>query len=122
MSHVAAASGYGSVRRFNDTFKKTYGRAPRDLRRSREEIFDRDSALTVRLPYRRPFDWNALVDFLGGRATPGVEQVLDDCYLRTVIVDSEPGVIECRHDAAGGNPARGAGGSGISIHCGQRDG
>jgi len=72
MSHVAAAAGYGSVRRFNDTFRKTYGRTPRDLRRNREEVFDGDSALTVRLPYRRPFDWQAMLSFLAGRATPCV--------------------------------------------------
>lgn len=99
MSHVAAASGYRSTRRFNDTFKKTYGRSPRNLRRRREETFDRNSALTVRLSYRKPFDWQAIVDFLAGRATPGVEQVIDDAYLRTVSVDGQPGVIECRHDA-----------------------
>jgi len=103
LSHVATAAGYGSVRRFNDTFKKTYGRSPRDLRRSREESFDRDSALSVRLPYRQPFDWAAMVDFLRARATPGVEQVIDGGYLRTVLVEDQPGVIECRHDEAGGN-------------------
>ncbi len=98
MSHVAAASGYRSTRRFNDTFKKTYGRSPRDLRRRREETFDRNSALTVRLSYRKPFDWQAIIDFLAGRATPGVEQVIGGAYLRTVTIDGQPGVIECRHD------------------------
>ncbi|MDH3614828.1 MAG: helix-turn-helix domain-containing protein [Gammaproteobacteria bacterium] len=103
LSHVATAAGYGSVRRFNDTFKKTYGRSPRDLRRRREESFDRDSALSVRLPYRRPFDWPAMLEFLRGRATPGVEQVIDGSYLRTVLIDDHPGVIECRHDEADGS-------------------
>lgn len=101
LGHIATASGYGSVRRFNDTFKKTYGRSPRELRRNREESFDRGSALGVRLPYRKPFDWTALLEFLRGRATPGVEQVIGGSYLRTVVVDEQPGVIECRHDAAG---------------------
>jgi len=98
MKHVAEAAGYGSVRRFNDTFKNTYGRAPRDLRRRNEATFDRDSALTVRLPYREPFDWSAMIDFLAVRATPGVEQVVAETYLRTVVIDGQSGVIECRHD------------------------
>jgi len=98
MNHVAIAAGYGSTRRFNDTFRKTYGRSPRDLRRSSEEVFDRNSALSVRLPYRKPFDWSAMLDFLAGRATPGVEQVSGGAYLRTVLVDDQPGVIEFRHD------------------------
>ena len=103
MNHVATAAGYGSVRRFNDAFKKIYGRSPRDLRRSRVESFDRDSALSVQLPYRQPFDWAALIEFLRGRATPGVEQVIGSSYLRTVLVDDHPGVIECRQDEAGAN-------------------
>jgi len=98
MKTVAEAAGYGSIRRFNDTFKKTYGRSPRDLRRRCEQIFDRDNALTVRLPYRKPFDWRTMLDFLAARSTPGVEQVIADTYLRSVTVDGRPGVIECRHD------------------------
>lgn len=101
MTHVATAAGYGSVRRFNDTFRKTYGRSPRDLRRDRIEPFDCDSALSVRLPYRQPFDWAALLEFLRGRATPAAEQVIGGSYLRTVLVDDQPGVIECRHDEPG---------------------
>ena len=98
MSHVAVAAGYGSARRFNDTFKKTYGRSPRDLRRRREETFSHDGVLTVRLPYRKPFDWRAMTDFLAVRATPGVEQVVADTYLRSITVNGQSGVIECRHD------------------------
>jgi len=98
MNHVAEAAGYGSVRRFNDAFKNTYGRSPRDLRRRSEVTFDRDSALTVRLPYRKPFDWQSIIDFLAVRATPGVEQVVANTYLRTITIDEQPGVIECRHD------------------------
>ncbi len=98
MNHVAIAAGYGSTRRFNDTFRKTYGRSPRDLRRSSEEVFDRNTALSVRLPYRKPFDWAGMLEFLAGRATPGVEQVSNGAYLRTVSVEGQPGVIEFRHD------------------------
>ena len=35
MQAISMAAGFGSVRRFNDTFRKTYGRPPRDLRRGR---------------------------------------------------------------------------------------
>ena len=96
MSHVAEAAGYGSVRRFNDTFRNTYGRSPRELRRRREQSVPAGSALSVRLPYREPFDWPVLLEFLEKRATPGVEQVIDGAYLRSVVVDGVPGVIECR--------------------------
>jgi AraC family transcriptional regulator of adaptative response / DNA-3-methyladenine glycosylase II len=97
LNHVATASGYGSVRRFNDTFKKTYGRSPRDLRRRNDESFDGDTVLTVQLPYRKPFDWSAMMQFFDGRATPSVEQVIGKTYYRTVTINGRAGVIECRH-------------------------
>ena len=34
MTQVAMASGFGSIRRFNATFQKLYGRSPSDLRRT----------------------------------------------------------------------------------------
>ena len=43
-----------------------------------------------------------MLAFLAGRATPGVEQVIGDAYLRSVSVDGQAGVIECRPDRAGG--------------------
>lgn len=98
MSHVAAAAGYGSVRRFNDTFVKTYGKSPRELRRQNNEEFDGSAALTVRLSFSTPFDWPSLLSFFRDRATPGVELVADDAYLRTVSLDGGSGVIECRID------------------------
>ena len=36
MSHVSSAAGYGSIRRFNDAFKNSYGRSPRELRKTGE--------------------------------------------------------------------------------------
>lgn len=98
MNDIASAAGFGSTRRFNDTFRKTYGRAPRELRRSRDVALENGGALTVRLSYRSPFDWPAVLAFLAGRATPGVEQLVGNAYLRTVSINDQRGVIECRSD------------------------
>ena len=38
MAEVAIASGFGSTRRFNDAFRDSYGRTPRDLRSRRSSI------------------------------------------------------------------------------------
>lgn len=100
LADIAVASGYGSVRRFNDAFRNSYGRAPRELRRSgRDEqpLID-SSSLAVTLSYRRPFDWAQMLDFLAGRAIPGVESVTDDTYRRTICLDGKSGVIAVRHD------------------------
>ena len=98
MQDIAAASGYGSVRRFNDSFVKTYGRSPRELRRAGDaaDTADPDTALTVSLPCRAPFDWAPLLAFFAARAVPGVESIDGDCYRRTVTIDGQPGVIEVR--------------------------
>jgi AraC family transcriptional regulator of adaptative response / DNA-3-methyladenine glycosylase II len=52
----------------------------------------------MRLSYRPPFHWPALIRFFESRATPGVELVTADCYQRTVDSEAEAGVIEVRPD------------------------
>ena len=98
MQDISVAAGFGSVRRFNDTFRNTYGRTPRELRRSRDAA-STTTALRVQLPYREPFGWPQLLDFFAGRATPGVEVVDDGRYLRSIRVGETPGVIEVCKDA-----------------------
>lgn len=100
MNEIAMAAGYGSVRRFNDAFRQTYGRSPRDLRRVRDEqeATERAATLTVRLPYRQPFSWDNMLQFLQFRATPGVERVTEGSYRRSVVLNGEPGVMEVRQD------------------------
>jgi len=96
MNEIAVAAGYGSVRRFNDAFRKSYNRSPRELRRVREEPEPAESGatLTVRLPYRQPFSWPLMLDFLRFRATPGVEVVSDGAYRRSVLVNGEQGIMQ----------------------------
>lgn len=103
MSEISIAAGYGSVRRFNDAFRNTYGRTPRELRKRRRDTVRSTGALTVRLPWRKPYDWDGILDFLAGRATPGVEQVVDRCYRRSVSLDGDIGVIECCPDETEGS-------------------
>lgn len=100
LNRIYLAAGYGSIRRFNDVFKSAYGRSPRELRKVGH---DSDGAgckamLALRLPYRMPFDWHALLDFFRRRATPGVEVVIGDSYQRTLSIDSKHAVVEIRPD------------------------
>src|SRR6185437_6970825 len=87
MAEVALASGFGSVRRFNETFHDLFGRPPATLRRSSYKSLGRTrreaGALAVRLAYRPPYDWEAMLAFLGARAIPGVELVSGDSYRRS---------------------------------------
>jgi AraC family transcriptional regulator of adaptative response / DNA-3-methyladenine glycosylase II len=93
MTDIAVASGFGSTRRFNDAFRNTYGRTPRELRRRRANV-EPAAGLTVQLPYRAPFDLQNLLKFFAVRAIPGVEVVKDGRYLRSIVCDGEHGVID----------------------------
>jgi AraC family transcriptional regulator of adaptative response / DNA-3-methyladenine glycosylase II len=95
MAEVALAAGFGSVRRFNETFQQLFHRPPAALRRTSgaEVSATEGGAVTVKLPYRAPYDWEAMIAFLGGRAIAGVEVVEAERYSRTFAVDGALGVI-----------------------------
>src|SRR5512134_1964109 len=91
ITEVALASGYGSLRRFNAVFRRTYGRAPRELRRKRRlgRAADEGDDVVLRLAYRPPYDWAHVRAFLGTRAVSGVERVDERGYARVVsLVDA----------------------------------
>lgn len=93
MAEVALAAGFGSVRRFNETFQQLFDRPPGALRRlGGAEVAASDGA-TIRLPYRAPYDWDAMLAFLTMRAIPGVEIVADGRYARTLSVGDARGVV-----------------------------
>ena len=91
---VAAASGFGSVRRFNGQMRRVYDRTPSELRRlARQKASGDPECYRFRLSYRPPYDWEHVLAFLRGRATPGVELVSDSGYRRTIVIDGKPGSI-----------------------------
>jgi AraC family transcriptional regulator of adaptative response / DNA-3-methyladenine glycosylase II len=99
ISQVAYASGYSSLRRFNDAFSARYRMPPSRFRRSASaESGAPSAAFTLQLGYRPPFDWESLLDFLRARQTKGVEHVTEDAYLRTVSLGACQGWIEVRND------------------------
>ncbi|MFN3513885.1 MAG: AlkA N-terminal domain-containing protein [Phenylobacterium sp.] len=95
MAEVALAAGFGSVRRFNETFQQLFGRPPSTLRRlgGAEIAAGEGGAVTIRLPYRPPYDWEAMLAFLAARAIPGVETVVSGRYSRTLAIGEDRGVV-----------------------------
>ena len=95
MAEVAMAAGFGSVRRFNETFHQLFARPPRALRRggAADEPAGKAGAITVRLAYRPPYDWESILAFLAARAIPGVETVSDGRYVRTIAIGDDRGVL-----------------------------
>jgi AraC family transcriptional regulator of adaptative response / DNA-3-methyladenine glycosylase II len=101
MAEVALAAGFGSVRRFNETFQVLFKRAPSALRRKSVVALPEgtvaSAGVTVRLRYRGPYDWEAMLAYLRARAITGVERVSEAAYERTVVFDGKMGTLEIRH-------------------------
>jgi AraC family transcriptional regulator of adaptative response / DNA-3-methyladenine glycosylase II len=90
VSDVAMTAGFGSLRRFNDLFKRRYRLSPTALRK-RAAGGGRCGSVTLSLGYRPPYRWDEMLGFLAGRAIRGVEVVRDDAYLRSVRLVSGAG-------------------------------
>jgi AraC family transcriptional regulator of adaptative response / DNA-3-methyladenine glycosylase II len=100
MAEIAVNAGFQSLRQFNHTVRTITGQSPTALRHLSDNtaIQSQRGEFVMRLLYRPPFNWTALVAFLLPRATPGVELVQDDSYRRTIESDGEAGVIDVRPD------------------------
>ena len=101
MAEVAMASGFGSVRRFNETFQQLYDRPPAALRRlgGAETSARAGEVVRLMLPYQPPYDWDAMLGFLALRAIPGVEQVERGRYARTIGLGEDVGVLSVEPDS-----------------------
>jgi AraC family transcriptional regulator, regulatory protein of adaptative response / DNA-3-methyladenine glycosylase II len=105
MADVAMASGFRSIRRFNDVFRQFYGRPPSELRRLGARLGVAAGEYVFHLAFRPPYDWNMLLRFLAPRSVPGVEVVRDGVYRRTVAIQTHHGLLEVR-PAPGANALR----------------
>ena len=95
MAQVCYAAGFTSVRRFNAVFNQVYGRAPLTLRKRANVTESAERrGVQIRLNYRPPFDWRAMLAYLAYRAIPGVESVGKDRYSRTIVLNGQQGSLE----------------------------
>ncbi len=96
ITEVAFASGFSSLRRFNDAFSGRYGLPPSRLRKAAGGATSAPTStdtFTLQLAYRPPFDWSGILSFLRARTLSGVEQVDDDMYFRTMRLGNHTGWI-----------------------------
>jgi AraC family transcriptional regulator of adaptative response / DNA-3-methyladenine glycosylase II len=96
MIEVAMASGFGSVRRFNETFQALYHRPPSELRH-RAAANSPAPEISLLLPYRPPYDWASMLRFLEVRAIAGMEVVANDTYSRVIELRGITGTITVAH-------------------------
>ncbi len=102
MTEIAFASGFSSLRRFNDAFNRRYGMAPTRLRKKAVvdagALAERGTS-TVLLAYRPPYDWAGMLAFLSARALAGIEHVTEVGYARTVHIGQAKGWVRVTQSA-----------------------
>jgi AraC family transcriptional regulator, regulatory protein of adaptative response / DNA-3-methyladenine glycosylase II len=86
VTSIAFASGYASVRQFNEALRDRFGESPTSIRRHRESNPAQTPSGTIdlSLPVRQPYCLSELLQFLGVRAVAGVEEFADGWYRRVL--------------------------------------
>jgi AraC family transcriptional regulator of adaptative response / DNA-3-methyladenine glycosylase II len=113
---IAFASGFSSIRQFNDTVREVYAATPTELRGRRGGAARAGTVtsgtIETRIGVREPFAGGELLDFLAVRAVRGVEAVGRGWYERTLslphgagvvrieLVDRPAGYVPCRFTLA----------------------
>jgi len=97
MAEVALASGVGSVRRFNETFRSLFGRPPSALRRKTGADTSARDGVTLRLAYRPPYDWPGMLAALAARAAPNTEWIESGVWHRSIELDGRKGTVAVAH-------------------------
>jgi AraC family transcriptional regulator of adaptative response / DNA-3-methyladenine glycosylase II len=94
---VAFASGFSSIRQFNDTVREVYAATPTELRGRRGGTASVRTAtsgtIPTRIGVREPFAGADLLDFLAVRAVRGIEAVGEGWYERSLSLPHGPGVV-----------------------------
>jgi AraC family transcriptional regulator of adaptative response / DNA-3-methyladenine glycosylase II len=96
---IAFASGFSSIRQFNDTVREVFATAPTALRirsRRRSSPPQAGMSLFLRLPFRSPLCPDNLFGHLAATAVPGCEEASDGTYRRSLRLPHGPGVVALR--------------------------
>lgn len=100
MTEVALASGFDSLRRFNETFRRLFDRPPSALRRKGGADASVRDGVTLRLAYRPPYDWPGMLAALSARASramPDIEWIAKDVWHRRFRLDGRPCSVAVAH-------------------------
>lgn len=95
---VAFAAGFSSIRQFNDTVRTVCALTPTELRTRAQAKFGKGQTtakgtLSLRLPVRTPFAYEGLFGHLAASAVPGVEEVRDGAFRRSLRLPAGNGIV-----------------------------
>lgn len=112
LTDVAFASGFASVRQFNETLREIYASSPSELRGRRAGARSA-GAVTMRLPVRTPFAGRRMLDFLAYHLVPGVEVAGPGWYASTLDLPHGSGTVRLELVDLPDIPDRTGGGTGF---------
>ena len=92
ITDIAFASGFNSLRRFNDCFQTKLKLTPSSLRKNKSTATQSNS-ISIFLSYRPPYAWLQLRDFLQARAVTYLERIESQSYGRTFTWSSASGEV-----------------------------
>lgn len=92
MTQVAFAAGFGSLRRFNSAVLDQFRLSPSALRKHSPEATN-GAGIRLKLHYRPPYDWEGVINFFSRHAIPGMEDVSDKHYSRSIVIGGDHGAI-----------------------------
>ena len=104
ITEIAFASGFASVRQFNDTIREVYAATPSELRatapnggRGGRRAAAPSAEIPLRLAFRGPYQSGTVFDLLADEAVPGVEEVSGErgrrTYRRTLRLPHGTGIV-----------------------------
>lgn len=88
VTDIALASGFNSVRRFNDAFKQQLQLSPSQVRK---RVNMNETTNYLELAYRGPLDWQHMLAFYRLRAIEGLEKVTELSYERQFTLNDQHG-------------------------------
>lgn len=81
VAEIAFASGFRSLRRFNEAFKERFRATPASIRKSGGAAATSD-ILALKIPIRAPYDWTTTLAYLARHEAFGIERVQAGTYRR----------------------------------------
>jgi AraC family transcriptional regulator, regulatory protein of adaptative response / DNA-3-methyladenine glycosylase II len=99
MTNIAYASGFNSVRRFNEVIKDAYAVTPTQMRGTKiakenkttencSSEQQNTNTVSIHLSYRPPFDWPLMLSFFRHRQISNIEKVTDTEYCRSFTLEN----------------------------------
>ena len=101
MAEIALASGFSSIRQFNETVSSVFALTPTELRRrAKGALAPSAGTLRLRLAFRGRLSPENLFGHLAATAVPGVEETRDGSYRRTLRLPYGMGIAELTPEAS----------------------